>query len=94
MDEGDAEEFRKMDKYQTYDPVEQKDGVKILDAVWVRTRKPDGSVRLRERVQAGCTDVFAVASSTSTSRVIDIVGIKMGYCFLTADTTGMAEEDG
>ena len=33
MDEGDAEEFRKMDKYETYGPVEQKDGVKILDAV-------------------------------------------------------------
>ena len=90
MDEGDAEEFRKMDKYQTYDPVEQKDGMKILDAVWVRTRKPDGSVRCRYCVREfkrgdPRTDVFAVASSTSTSRVIDIVGIKMGYSFLTAD---------
>ena len=78
MDEGDAEEFRKMDKYQTYDPVGQKDGMKILDAVWVRTRKPDGSVRCRY-----CVREFK--RGTSTSRVIDIVGIKMGYCFLTAD---------
>ena len=80
MDEGDAEEFRKMDEYQTYDPVEQKDGMKILDAVWVRARKPREFKRGDPR-----TDVFAVAPSTSTSRVIDIVGIKMGYCFLTAD---------
>ena len=62
----------------------------MLDATWVRRRKPDGSVRCRyccREFKRGdpWTDVFAVASSTSTSRIIDVIGVKMGYSFLTAD---------
>lgn len=39
MDEGDAEEFRKMDMYKAYDRVQEKGGEKILDADRIRTRK-------------------------------------------------------
>ena len=45
--EGDEEEFNKMDKRETYIPVAYEKGVKVLDATWVRRRKPDGSVRRR-----------------------------------------------
>ena len=88
--EGDEAEFDKMDKYETYDPVERQSGMRVLDATWVRRRKPDGSIRCRYCVREfkrgdPRTDVFAVASSTSTSRVIDVIGVKMGYGFMTAD---------
>ena len=88
--EGDEAEFDKMDKYETYDPVERQPGMRVLDATWVRRRKPDGSIRCRYCVREfkrgdPRTDVFAVASSTSTSRVIDVIGVKMGYGFMTAD---------
>ena len=88
--EGDEAEFDKMDKYETYDPVERQPGMRVLDATWVRRRKPDGSIRCRYCVREfkrgdPRRDVFAVASSTSTSRVIDVIGVKMGYGFMTAD---------
>ena len=75
--EGDEEEFNKMDKYETYIPVAYEKGM-VLDATWVRRRKPDGSVRCRyccREFKRGDprTDVFAVASSTSTSRIIDVM---------------------
>ena len=62
-----------------------------MDATWLRRRKPDGSVRRRyccREFKRGDlrTDVFAVASSTPTSRIIDVVGVKMGFSFLTADS--------
>ena len=87
---GREEEFRKMDLYQTYEVVEWKPFMKVLDATWVDRRKPDGAVRCRYCVREfkkgdPRTDVFAVASSTSTSRVIDTIGIKKGYPFITGD---------
>ena len=88
--EGKMAEYDKMDFYSTYTPVKFEKGMKLLDAVWVNKRKPDGSVRCRYCVREfkrgdPRTDVFAVASSTSTSRLIDIVGVKKGHAFLTAD---------
>ena len=87
--QGREVEYGKMDKYDTYEPVSYQPGMKVLDATWVEVRKPDGAVRrycVREFKRGDPrTDVFAVASSTSTSRVVDIIGIKMGYAFLTAD---------
>ena len=88
--QGREVEYGKMDKYDTYEPVSYQPGVKVLDATWVEVRKPDGAVRCRYCVREfkrgdPRTDVFAVASSTSTSRVVDVIGIKMGYAFMTAD---------
>ena len=88
--QGREVEYGKMDKYDTYEPVSYQPGMKVLDATWVEVRKPDGAVRCRYCVREfkrgdPRTDVFAVASSTSTSRVVDVIGIKMGYAFMTAD---------
>eukprot|EP00435_Cladocopium_sp_Y103_P020520 s28_g5.t1 len=90
LHQGMMEEFRKMDFYDTYEVVPYEPGMKLLDATWVNKRKPDGSVRCRYCVREfkrgdPRTDVFAVASSTSTSRLVDLIGLKMGYAFMTAD---------
>eukprot|EP00435_Cladocopium_sp_Y103_P027470 s353_g6.t1 len=90
LEAGKREEFLKMELYKTYEVVEFKPGMKMLDAVWVNKRKPDGTVRCRYCVREfkrgdPRTDVFAVASSTSTSRVVDVVGVKNGYSYLTGD---------
>ena len=79
-----------MDRYDAYEPVPYETGMKVLDATWVEVRKPAGAVRCRCCVREfkrgdPRTDVFAVASSTSTSRLVDVIGMKMGYSFMTAD---------
>ncbi|CAE7029215.1 GIP [Symbiodinium sp. CCMP2592] len=90
--DGKLKELSKMDKYDTYDPrpEEEAQGKKILDSTWVVTRRPTGEVKCRyclRDLKRGKKrdDVFAVASSQATARVIDTVGVKKGYVFFTAD---------
>ncbi|CAE7201682.1 RE1 [Symbiodinium sp. CCMP2592] len=90
--EGKNKELSKMDKYDTYEPrpASEAEGKKILDSTWVVTRRPTGEVKCRyclRDLKRGKKrdDVFAVASSQATARVIDTVGVKKGYVFFTAD---------
>ena len=90
--EGKSKEIAKMDKYDTYDPrpIAEAAGKKILDSTWVIRKKPDGSVKCRFclrdlKSKSDRDDVFAVASSQATSRIIDAIGVKKGYVFFTLD---------
>ena len=90
--EGKGEELKKMDKYATYEPrpAAEAKGKKILDSTWVVTVRPDGRIKCRyclRDLQSKSTrdDVFAVASSEATARVIDTIGVKKGYVFFTMD---------
>ena len=89
---GKQKELAKMDKYDTYEPRPQEEaiGKKILDSTWVVTRRPTGEIKCRyclRDLKRGKKrdDVFAVASSQATARVIDTIGVKKGYVFFTAD---------
>ena len=91
---GKKVELDKMGSFKTYTPVPSKDaeGKTILDSTWVVTRKPSGSVRcrycLRDYKHLNYRDdVYAVATTSATSRMIDLVGVKAGYCFFTGDAT-------
>ena len=85
---GKLKELGKMDKYDTYEPrpLAEAQGKKILDSTWVVTRRPTGEVKCRyclRDLKRGKKrdDVFAVASSQATARLIDTIGVKKG-CFL------------
>ncbi|CAE7848057.1 RE1 [Symbiodinium necroappetens] len=89
---GKMAELAKMDKYDTYEPrpLEEAKGKKILDSTWVITEKPNRTVKCRFcswdlNSKSVRTDVFAVASSQATSRIIDSIGVKKGYVFFTLD---------
>ncbi|OLQ03440.1 Retrovirus-related Pol polyprotein from transposon TNT 1-94 [Symbiodinium microadriaticum] len=89
---GKMAELAKMDKYDTYEPrpASEAKGKKILDSTWVITEKPNGTVKCRFclrdlKSKSDRTDVFAVASSQATSRIIDSIGVKKGYVFFTLD---------
>ena len=65
---------------------------KTLDSTWVVTRKPDGTVKarycLREyKKDSYRDDVYAVATTSATSRVIDYLTVECGYSCFTADAT-------
>eukprot|EP00439_Symbiodinium_sp_Y106_P052723 s3817_g7.t1 len=90
--EGKRRELAKMDKYDTYEPRprEEAEGKKILDSTWVVTRRRNGEIKCRyclRDLKRGKKrdDVFAVASSQATARVIDTIGVKKGYVYFTAD---------
>ena len=87
-------ELDKMDSMETYEPVPTSAtaGKKILDSTWVVTRKEDGSVKcrycLREfKKSSWRDDVYAVSTTSATSRIIDMLGITSGYAYFTADAT-------
>ena len=89
---GKLKELGKMDKYDAYEPrpLTEAQGKKILDSTWVVTRRPTGEVKCRyclRDLKRGKKrdDVFAVASSQATARLIDTIGVKKGYVFFTAD---------
>ena len=87
-------ELDKMDSMDTYEPVPASTtaGKKILDSTWAVTRKEDGSVKcrycLREfKKSSWRDDVYAVSTTSATSRIIDTLGITSGYAYFTADAT-------
>ena len=90
---GKRKELEKMAKFKTFKvvPKEEAKGM-ILDSTWVEARKPDGSVRerycLREFKSSSYRDhVYAVSTTSTTGRIIDLVGVKRHYVFFTADAT-------
>ena len=89
-------ELDTMDEFRTYEPVPESEaeGKAILDSTWVVVRKPEGRVRARyclreykkENFRSG-DDIYAVATTSATSRVIDHLGVQHGYVFFTGDAT-------
>ena len=91
---GRTAELAKMDTFKTYTPVEKEEamGKLVLDSTWVETRKPTGEAKcrycLREfKSNSFRDDVYAVATTSATSKMIDYVGVMKGYKFFTADAT-------
>ena len=65
---------------------------KTLDSTWVVIRKPDGAVKarycLREYKKDHIRDdVYVVATTLATSRIIDYLAVECGYSCFTADAT-------
>ena len=93
--EAKDKELAKMDTFKTYQvvPIEEVTK-KTLDSTWVVTRKPDGTVKarycLREYKKDHIRDdVYAVATTSSTSRIIDYLAVECGYSCFTADATNV-----
>ena len=87
-------ELGKMDKFQTYEvvPDEQAKGKTILDSTSVIVRKPTGVVKarycLREyKWMSVRDDVYAVATTLATAKVIDYLAVQGGYVCFTGDAT-------
>ena len=88
---GERAGLAKMGRYDTYEPRPSAEapGKKILGSAWVTRAKPDGTLKCRfclrdlKSKSSERTDVFAVASSQATSRIIDAIGVKKGYVFFT-----------
>ena len=87
-------EFGKMDKFKTYEvvPEEQARGKTVLDSTWVIVRKPTGVVKarycLREYKRSTFRDdVYAVATTSATAKIVDYMAVQHGYVCFTGDAT-------
>eukprot|EP00971_Amphidinium_carterae_P278396 5526369-Amphidinium_carterae.1 len=90
--EGKKLELDFCEAWDIFEPVLLESHMTLEDCKWILRVETDYSVRARlvarqYRWKSKREDLFAPSSTNNTSRVIDLIAVKKGYCTCTADAT-------